>query len=615
MIQNKLTGRYKPDILREMLNSIAVLSGQSASIFFNSEMILSTDRFVSAKDNADSTELAGLSGDLLLRNYSDKTIDLIIPFEYDFDSGYELIIQPSSEEIVFQDGRFILTDEMKNKVGHFQNFLRFIVEDSLLSSNLLNNISVDSLEDFIIVVDRDLKVTFVNKSFELYAAKTSWKAEDILGTNIFDIFPYLPSKFIQEYRTILETGETVVSETVSLIDGEIKVTEARKIPIFKAEKVIGVLSVIRDIAKRRIAEAKLKESEIKYRQLYSEMNEGLALHEMIYDDDNNPVDFTMEDVNRAYEKSLGIKKRDIIGKLASEIYGRTSPFIEIADQVLKSGVSQTYEHYAEELDKHLLIACFSPAEGKFANIFHDVTDKVRALKKNADLSSELKAKNKESRQFTYAVSHDLKSPLITIKGFMGLIADDLAEGNYDRIPEDLVRISNASDKMDDLLDDILNLSRIGFVVNNPVIIPINKLISEVIELLHGTISEKNVTVKVSENMPDLFADYRRISEVFQNLIENSIKFSSNQKEPKIEISCEMKGEIPEFHIRDYGIGIDEEDQRSIFVLFNKIDDSYSGSGVGLSIVKRICELRGGYIKVDSQGLNKGTVFKFTFTGE
>ncbi|MCK5742401.1 MAG: PAS domain-containing protein, partial [Chlorobi bacterium] len=527
--------------------------------------------------------------------------------------GYELIIRTSPEEITFQDARFILSDKMKSIVAHFQNFLRFIVEDGLLSSDLLNNLTLNSLKDFIIVVDRDLKITLANNSFELYAAKTSWKPEDIIGAYIFDLFPYFPNKFVEEYRAVLETGETVVSEAVSLIDGEIIVTEARKIPIFKAAEVIGILSVIRDITKRRIAETQLKESEIKYRQLYSEMNEGLALHEMIYDDDNNPVDFTMEDVNRAYEEALGIKKKHIVGKLASEVYGRTSPFLEIADEVLRTGVSQTYEHYAHELDKHLLISCYSPAEGKFANIFHDVTDKVRALKKNAELISELKAKNRESEQFTYAVSHDLKSPLITIKGFMGLISDDLTAQNYERIPADLARISNASDKMNDLLDDILSLSRIGYVVNNPVTIPINKLISEVIELLHGTISEKNVIVKVSENMPEIFADYRRISEVFQNLIENSIKFSPNQVQPTIEISCEMKEDIPEFHIRDYGIGIDKEDQNSIFVLFNKLDDSYSGSGVGLSIVKRICELRGGYIKVNSQGLNQGSIFKFAFT--
>lgn len=244
-------------------------------------------------------------------------------------------------------------------------------------------------------------------------------------------------------------------------------------------------------------------------------------------------------------------------------------------------------------------------------MYYDISDRRKKEQIIKDQMQELEAKNAEMERFTYTVSHDLRSPLITIKGFAGLLIDDIRQGEHKRLESDLGRIISAADKMNDLLSDLLELSRIGRLLNEFTCFSMTNLTEEVVELLAGSIQEHQVKVTVQPNMPIVCADQARIREVIQNLIENSIKFMGANNEPLIEIgSAAIEGETV-FYIRDNGIGIETRYQDTIFGLFNKLDASVEGTGIGLSLVKRIIEFHDGRIWVESAGLGHGSCFYFT----
>ena len=228
-----------------------------------------------------------------------------------------------------------------------------------------------------------------------------------------------------------------------------------------------------------------------------------------------------------------------------------------------------------------------------------------------NLISELERKNAELEQFTYTVSHDLKSPLITIKGFLGYIREDTLRGNLTRLDTDIQRIGDATEKMQRLLNDLLELSRVGRVIHKPSVIQFNELVAEALELVHGRVSPAGISVRVHENLSTVFGDRQRLLQVLQNLIDNAAKFMGDQPAPQIEIGQRgVINDMPVFFVRDNGIGIAPEFMDKIFGLFNKLDALSDGTGVGLALAKRIVEFHGGRIWVESEA-GKGATFLFT----
>jgi signal transduction histidine kinase len=227
---------------------------------------------------------------------------------------------------------------------------------------------------------------------------------------------------------------------------------------------------------------------------------------------------------------------------------------------------------------------------------------------------ELEDKNAELERFTYTVSHDLRSPLITIQGFSGALKQSVAQGNSERMEKDIQRIHAAADRMQLLLDDLLELSRIGRLVNPPENISLEGITREAMELVEGTLTARGVQIKINSDLPILFGDRKRLVEVMQNLIENAAKFMGDQKEPLIEIGALEKGGETFCYVQDNGIGIDPRYHEKIFDLFDKLDQNMPGTGVGLAIVKRIIEIHKGRIWVESEGRGQGSTFYFSIPG-
>jgi signal transduction histidine kinase len=231
--------------------------------------------------------------------------------------------------------------------------------------------------------------------------------------------------------------------------------------------------------------------------------------------------------------------------------------------------------------------------------------------RQANLTANLEAISAELERFLYTAFHELKSPLVTIKGFLGLLSEDLQANRSDQVNKDIERIAGAVDKLKDLLSDLLTLSRIGRVIHPHQEVDLFQLTQETVHMLDESILPKSVSISISPDLPTVYGDPIRLREVLENLIENAAKHLGSQKSPLIEIGTrEQEGQKVIF-VRDNGRGIDPRYHNRIFNLFEKLDLTTEGSGVGLAIVKRIIEVHGGKIWVESEGEQKGSTFCFT----
>ncbi len=408
----------------------------------------------------------------------------------------------------------------------------------------------------------------------------------------------------------LQTGETVYNQVMGVYQPMRKDhiwLNITAVPQYRqgGARPYGVYATFDDITARIKAERALRESEEKFRSLFETMTEGVALHEIIRNEQGEAVDYRIIDVNPAYEKHTGLEAISVRGLLASELY-RTGkpPYFDYFEQVARTGESYTFETWFEPMQRHFRIYVVSPFKDRFATVFEDITERIQQRE-------ELEQRNEEMARFTYTVSHDLKSPLVTIRAFLGYLKEDWGKGDLKKAESDMNYISNAAEKMSQLLEELLELSRIGRIVNDPVKLTLQELIQETLDLVAGRYVEGGIKVTITDTPVMLFGDRRRLRELYQNLLDNAAKFMGNQPEPHVEIGVECIEEEPVLFVKDNGIGVEPEYHSRLFRLFEKLDPAKEGTGIGLTLVQRIVRVHGGRIWVESKGSGTGTTFKFT----
>ena len=224
------------------------------------------------------------------------------------------------------------------------------------------------------------------------------------------------------------------------------------------------------------------------------------------------------------------------------------------------------------------------------------------------LVDDLEQKNAEMERFTYMISHDLKSPLVTISTFLGYLENDMAAGDEARVSKDMGFIRTAADKMSRLLSELLEMSRVGRVVNQPVTVTFRELVQEALDAVAGPLSGRGLEVIVEGKDLTLFGDRPRLVEIWQNLTENAVKFMGGQPAPELRIGLERQGKETVFFVCDNGIGIEPQYHNKIFAIFEKLDVGMEGTGIGLALVKRIVELYQGNDLGGIRGRGTGLVF-------
>ena len=223
----------------------------------------------------------------------------------------------------------------------------------------------------------------------------------------------------------------------------------------------------------------------------------------------------------------------------------------------------------------------------------------------------LEEKNTELERFTYTVSHELKSPLVTVSGFLGLLKKDLSRGRMARVDEDMDKIGAAIRVLNRQLEDLLDLSRVGRASNPAECFSLTALCTESVQILQGLIEFSDAEIIFLPDMPEVFADRVRVGEAITNLVENGIKFSSRDRRARVEISAETHENRVLCRVQDNGPGIEPEYRERVFELFDRLDTDVPGTGIGLALVKRIVEIHGGTIWIDAAENGQGCCFCFT----
>jgi signal transduction histidine kinase len=237
------------------------------------------------------------------------------------------------------------------------------------------------------------------------------------------------------------------------------------------------------------------------------------------------------------------------------------------------------------------------------------TERARRMLEGA--VAELEKRNAELERFTYAVSHDLRSPLVTVMGFLGAVEDAATQGRTEQLRSDMERIRGAARRMDQLLTELLELSRVGRRAPEPQSVPFAELVREASALVAGRLRERGVVVDVAPGLPVVRGERPRLVEVLQNLLDNAAKFMGEQAQPKVEVGVRPGNGMPVFFVRDNGRGIEPRYHEKVFGLFDRLDPQDEGTGIGLALVKRIVELHGGRVWVESEGPGHGSTFCFT----
>jgi len=326
-------------------------------------------------------------------------------------------------------------------------------------------------------------------------------------------------------------------------------------------------------------------------------------------------------VNEQFTKAAGMKIEDVIGKTDSDIWEK-----EYAERNHKDDLEvmqNRQRKHVEELQqdskgRQYWVETFKTPilneEGEVigtVGIAREITERKNAEFERESLISELGAKNAELERYTYTVSHDLKSPLVTIKGFLGYLEKDALAGNTKKLKDDIRRIEEATKKMQTLLSDLLELSRIGRLMNEPSEAFFTDIVKDAVELVRGQIEAHSLVIEIQDTPAKVRGDRTRLTEVIQNLVDNAVKFMGSQPKPQITIGA-LTNEANEtiFFVRDNGIGIEKQYHERVFALFNKLSAETEGTGIGLTLVKRIIETHKGRIWIESE-LGKGTTFYFT----
>jgi signal transduction histidine kinase len=239
-------------------------------------------------------------------------------------------------------------------------------------------------------------------------------------------------------------------------------------------------------------------------------------------------------------------------------------------------------------------------------------DLHRALRDLEKKNAELEARNVDLARLNYTVSHDLQNPLVTIRNFLGLLRQNLNAGKTERLAGDLDRLETAAVRLQRLLAELFELSRLDHRSGPVEEVVFSELAREALDHFAEAIAERGVEVRVAPNLPVVTGERTRLLEAVRHLLENALGFLGDQRQPRIEVGGRTGAEEATLYVRDNGVGIDPRYHEKVFELFERLDPPASeGTGVGLALVKRIVEVHGGRIWIESEGVGKGSTFCFT----
>ena len=472
---------------------------------------------------------------------------------------------------------------------------------------------LESATDAMVIIDREGRIILANPVIEKLFG---YPRQELVGKSMEILLPerfrqtHLSQRgnyFAQPHARAMGAGMELLGQRQ---DGSEFPVDVSLSPL-KTEQGLLVMATVHDITRRKQAEEALRESEARMRAIFDTAVDGIVTI-----DDRG----TMERFNPAAERMFGYPEAEVTGKNVSMLM--PSPYHEAHDGYLA--------HYMQTGEKKIIgigrevvglrkdgttfpmdLAVGETRQGgrrMFTGTVRDISARKQAEEQRDRLLRELESANEELKNFGYVVSHDLKAPLRAIGSLADWLSTDYADKFDDEGREHMRLLISRVHRMDSLIDGILQYSRVGKVKETIVAVELNRLVREVIDLLAPP---ENITVSVENSLPTVMVEPTRIQQVFQNLISNAINYMDKPK-GEIHIACVAEGKQWKFSIADNGPGIDPQHFEKIFQLFQTLAprDRVESTGVGLALVKKIVEMYGGRVWLEST-VKQGSTFFFT----
>ncbi len=612
--------------------------------------------------NSATLSLSGYSKDELVGNHISKLISLKerdIPrlFNIFFSSHHSapkpFVISLSNKEgtEVWVEAHIGLLD-IGSKEPDIQLILRDItdrkrVEDELLFKNTLFEAQSETSPDGILVEDREGNAILFNKRF----GKMWGIPPEVLETRSrVQYLWYLldrvkkPKAFMKKVVSLYEHEDKRSQEEIELKDG--RIFDRCSSPLIDSNgKYYGRIWFFRDITERKRYEEKLEA----LHKHSVELSQTITLDEVAASTLN-----AIEEIFGFSYLGFGVVEDGLLrfkyGRGESTVTELPLGGPGISVKAVKTGKTQLVpdtrknEDYVSsrvEGDQETLSELDVPVkldreviavinvENERVNAFNNwdkrlleilaqhIASAIAIIQQKEKLQislNELKRSNRELDDYTYVVSHDLKAPLRSITAFSKFLLDDYSNKLDETGKEYLMRIIDASTRMDGLIKDLLVLSRVGRKYTEAEMVDLNELVDQIKLDFEAQPGDSGVEVVVCE-LPRIRTQKVWMRQLFTNLIVNGLKFNKSPT-PRVEVSCvEREGDFL-FSVRDNGIGIKEKDQKRLFKLFLRLhtQDEYSGTGAGLAICRKIVESLGGEIWVESR-VGEGSTFYFTYPKE
>ncbi len=388
------------------------------------------------------------------------------------------------------------------------------------------------------------------------------------------------------------------------------------------------LGTVVDVNERKRAEQALQGSEARFRSFVEQSSDGFVLTD---------TEGLVVEWNRAQEEITQIPRSEALGTPIWELLYRMAPVEkqtpEVAEALrrsvlvgLRTGqgpwLNTWLERRAQRPDgteRILRTVTFPIAvdDGGFAigSTTRDVTARRRVEEQLGYYAAQLKRSNQELEQFAYVISHDLREPLRTVKGFLELLERRYGDELDQQGGEFIDYAVEGVDRMQEMIGALLDLARVGTQGQPFASTDVDALLERTLHLLQRAIADAGAAIS-HDPLPVVMADEAQLAQVFQNLIANALKFRRGDEVPRVHISAEPVDDMWRFSVADNGIGVDPAQEERIFQIFQRLhpSEAYPGTGLGLALCKRIVERHGGRIWVESEP-GKGSTFCFTWPAE
>jgi len=377
---------------------------------------------------------------------------------------------------------------------------------------------------------------------------------------------------------------------------------------------------------KRLSRSSLSSSEAKYRSVFENMLSGVAYHRIIMDKNNKPTDYVFLEVNKAFEKLIGIDRNKIIGKKVTDVLpgirGSMFDWINFYSVVASSGKEIKFEQYLKDLGRWFSVSAYSPKTGYFITIYDDITERKKSeelLRKAYDTLKNTQAqliqtgKMEVVGKLASGVAHEVKNPLAIVTQGIDYLAQKIKPAGRD-IKMALGTMSSAIERATKIINDLLNFSRLSNMQMTQE--DINDIIENALNLVKNDLERHHIDVTrdLEANISKTNLDKNRIVQVFINLFMNGIQAMPDGGKLKISTSCrrEKNGKTLVVRIDDTGAGIAEDIIDKVFDPFFTTKETGKGTGLGLFIVKTIIEGHNGNIKIENRKDAKGARVTLNF---